>query len=131
MSALETTAKPLLEPMLWGKPVALAVEEQTIIARWATKTAIVVQSLDPPSDARPLVRAQWLIDGTGSAPQTRVALARYTGPHLGTAINMQGYRSTDETVRLSVLASEWVLLRLERLVLQTYLWEAPAETAAQ
>jgi hypothetical protein len=42
MSTLETEAKPLLSPMIEGKPMGLSAREQKLAATWAAKTAAML-----------------------------------------------------------------------------------------
>lgn len=42
MSALEADAKPLLSPMIEGKPMGLSAREQKFAATWAAKTAAML-----------------------------------------------------------------------------------------
>lgn len=50
MSTLEVRARPLLAPMILGKPHPLSMAQQLTVATWATKTAIVCErSLSTPS----------------------------------------------------------------------------------
>ena len=44
MAELERRAAPLLSPMITGQPSTLTMPEQLIVATWATKTAMVVES---------------------------------------------------------------------------------------
>lgn len=43
MSRLETKAKPLLVPMMTGRPTALTLDEQITVATWVTKTAMIAE----------------------------------------------------------------------------------------
>lgn len=44
MATLEGAAKPLLTPMVLGRPTTLTVAEQVTIGTWATKTAMVCEA---------------------------------------------------------------------------------------
>jgi len=46
MSRLETVAKPLFESILDQQPVAIDPSAQLILARWAAKTAMVLDTID-------------------------------------------------------------------------------------
>lgn len=43
MSDIEGEAKPILEPMIIGRPCTLSLEDQLSVATWATKTAMVLE----------------------------------------------------------------------------------------
>lgn len=50
MSSLETAVRPALEPMILGRfPVHLTPTTQALLARWAFKTALMVDLYKPPS----------------------------------------------------------------------------------
>jgi hypothetical protein len=40
MARLEQTTRPVLEPLILGKVVSLSVEDQTLLAFWASKTVL-------------------------------------------------------------------------------------------
>jgi hypothetical protein len=49
MQHLENDVRPFLEPMIAGKPTTLGPEQQWLLARWAAKTAVVLEgALDTP-----------------------------------------------------------------------------------
>jgi hypothetical protein len=123
MSSLESEVQRLLKPMFWGKQVELPLADQTLVARWATKTAVVAQSIEPPPDRRPVIQADWLRTGSGPAPYTLVALGAYSGPAHLMALQVQAYRSRDERISPATCAGELVILWIEHLVIVTYLWD--------
>lgn len=47
MSQLENRAKPILQPLLEGRRCGLDIADQTTIALWTLKTAMVLEGLDP------------------------------------------------------------------------------------
>ncbi|SDG27200.1 hypothetical protein [Pseudonocardia oroxyli] len=80
MSALETSAKTILKPMMFGEPRALSPSDQASLALWADKTAMVNEFGHRPSvtvsadQRRDLYQQQ-------PAPHTRVWLARFHDTH--------------------------------------------------
>jgi hypothetical protein len=48
MSRLEDCAKPVLSPLIRGESAALKGVELVLVAAWATKTATVIESRNPP-----------------------------------------------------------------------------------
>lgn len=48
MSDLENQVKSLLEPLVHGRLGLLSLERQSVLALWATKTAMVLEGLDAP-----------------------------------------------------------------------------------
>jgi hypothetical protein len=51
MSRLEEAAKPILMPMMFDNlPLVLSPSDQWTLARWAVKTALMVDLSYPPSD---------------------------------------------------------------------------------
>jgi hypothetical protein len=131
MSSLEAAVRPLLEPMFWGKQVELATADQTLVARWATKTAVVAQSIDPPPDRRPVIQAEWLRTGTGPAPSTLVGLGIYDGPRHAMALRVQAHRAEPAGIGPATCADELVVVWLEHLVIVVYLWDGPVDAQAQ
>jgi hypothetical protein len=80
MSDLETWASPLLKPMLKGGTQGLSVEQQVLIAQWATKTAMTLEQTYPVEE-RIFSPAQCkhLMDSKLPPPGFGVQLARYVG----------------------------------------------------
>jgi hypothetical protein len=130
MSTLEADVRPLLESMFWGKQAELSSADQTMLARWATKTALVAQSIEPPPDARPVIQADWLKNGEGSPPRTWVGLAMYSGRRHGMSLHVQAYRAAG-SIGPPGAAGEFVIIRLERLVIVTFLWDGPLDAQVQ
>jgi hypothetical protein len=80
MSDLETSASVLLTPMIEGKAQGLTVEPQVLLARWATKTAMVYDLLLP-ADRRhySAEERRWAMEQTMPPPDTTVRMGYYTG----------------------------------------------------
>jgi len=47
MSQLEQAAQPVLQPLIAGQSVSLDETGQAVVARWAVKTAMVLEAVDP------------------------------------------------------------------------------------
>lgn len=80
MSDLETKASPLLKPMLKGHAQGLSIEQQVLLAQWATKTAMTLDQTYP-RDQRvfSIGECKQLMDREMPPPGTGVQLARYAG----------------------------------------------------
>ena len=80
MSDLESKCAPLLKPMLKGEQRGLSLKQQTLLAQWATKTAMTLDQTVPlemrvfsPDEGKQLMDRELPPPGTG------VQLARYDG----------------------------------------------------
>jgi hypothetical protein len=80
MSDLESKCAPLLKPMLKGEQRGLSLKQQTLLAQWATKTAMTLDQTVPlemrgfsPDEGKQLMDRELPPPGTG------VQLARYAG----------------------------------------------------
>lgn len=47
MNRLESAAMPIVEPLVRGMAIRMTVEEQTLLARWAAKTAVMFEGYKP------------------------------------------------------------------------------------
>jgi hypothetical protein len=81
MSDLETWASPMLKPMLKGNTQGLSVEQQVLIAQWATKTAMTLDQTFPIVEERIFAAAECkqLMDRKLPPPGVGVRLGRYVG----------------------------------------------------
>jgi hypothetical protein len=80
MSDLETEASPLLTPMIEGNPVGLSVEQQALVARWSTKTAMAYDQLLPAGRRHYTAEeCRWAMEQTMPPPDTTVRLGHYSG----------------------------------------------------
>ncbi|HEU0249726.1 MAG TPA: hypothetical protein VFR48_03280 [Solirubrobacteraceae bacterium] len=80
MSDLETWASPLLKPMLKGETQGLSVEQQVLVAQWATKTAMALDQTYPIEErVFSLAQCKQLMDGKLPPPGFGIQLARYVG----------------------------------------------------
>jgi hypothetical protein len=76
MSRLEARAKPLLEPMLDGKPATLAPDGQALLAAWTVKTLMMLDVWRPDPEAFSHAHHQQLYR-SGAPPADTVALLAY------------------------------------------------------
>ncbi|MCP3682534.1 MAG: hypothetical protein GY861_07565 [bacterium] len=86
MSNLENEVMAILPEIFNGTKSSITYDEQSILASWATKTAITIQY----TDKRPLVpirRRKWLLNNRTPPPDTSVWIARYDGEGLATVIS--------------------------------------------
>lgn len=80
MSDLEARAAPLLRPMLRGQTQGLSIEQQILLARWATKTSMTLDQTTPAADRIwSEARCRELMDGALPPPGTGAQLGRYVG----------------------------------------------------
>lgn len=80
MSDLETRASPLLKRMLKGQQQGLTVEQQALLAQWATKTAMTLDQVYPPRERLwPPPVCKELMDRELPPPGIGVRLGHYTG----------------------------------------------------
>lgn len=79
MSRLETQIQPILGPMLTGQPRVLGVLDHTVLATWATKTALAMQGLNIGGE-RVFSEDQyrWFEHHRMPLPASHVWLCRYT-----------------------------------------------------
>lgn len=80
MSDLESRCAPILKPMLRGQSQGLSLEQQTLLAQWATKTAMTLDQTVPP-DMRVFSpdECKQLVERELPPPGTGVQLAHYAG----------------------------------------------------
>ncbi len=78
MSDLEAAAAPLLKPILRGENRGLSIEQQILLARWATKTSMTLDQTTPAAERIwSKDRCKELMDGDLVPPGTGVQLGRY------------------------------------------------------
>jgi hypothetical protein len=125
MSQLESRVKPLLTPLIHGQPLTLSREEQTAIAVWATKMAIVVEQTRIGKPTIPPAYRQHLRQHLQPPVGTHVWMARYGGARTIWFDRFDGnLDSSQKSGRVHALT-----LSLGQLVLQVYslLIEKPEE----
>ncbi len=120
MAELEARARPTLEPLLQGKAVALSLEDQRVLARWAVKTTTACDLCNPEPAAPQALRRELV--GGGDPPEGMVVLlARYAGkrhPLLSggwtreVPIEVAGRRAAVHMMQLTVSIGPVVLLVL-------------------
>jgi hypothetical protein len=80
MSDLETEGSPMLKPMLKGNPQGMSIEQQALLATWATKTAMTLDQTYAPSErVFPASACKWLMENTLPSPGVIVHFGRYVG----------------------------------------------------
>ncbi len=80
MSDLETWASPKLKPMLKGGTEGLSIEQQQVIARWATKTAMTLdQAFSLDERVFSIDKCKQLMDRELPPPGIGVQLGHYIG----------------------------------------------------
>lgn len=81
MSDLEDKSKPLLAPAIRGEKLVFSIADQTTIATWAAKTALMSElaRLAAPSDFLSRPQHRHLFHHKEPAPGTHVWLAAYKG----------------------------------------------------
>lgn len=124
MAGLEGEVKPILGPMIRGEHINLWQQDVLTLARWAAKTTVVAQHVDPLPDAPGHESYGWIKDGTTPQGRLWVALGRYSGWREGTTILSQAHRSGEGTSGTQALAGELLTLRVGHVVLQAFLWES-------
>lgn len=82
MSDLETEARPLLTPLILGRPEGLNVPAQRVIAAWTVKTAMMFQFTLPPAKAVPAEQYRWFYEHRRPPPSSHIWVAGYSGPHV-------------------------------------------------
>ncbi len=129
MSQLEGEAKPLIGPMVVGKAaIAMMAESQTLLARWALKTALMVQYLQPqvliPERFYTSFHRRGLPSSNG-----RVWLASYDGKsipsgHHSYLLDVSGTTPSGEVHRGNAFG---VTFHVDKLVLQVFDHDLPGE----
>lgn len=80
MSDLESHASPIVGPMLKGGTQGLSVEQQALVATWATKTAMTLdQSYTPSERVFTPEQCKWPMQHKLPLPGVIVQLGRYVG----------------------------------------------------
>lgn len=116
MSQLESRAKPLLTPLIHGQAGTFGRHEQTLMATWATKMAIVVEQT---RSGRPMIPTEYrrhVYERQEPPPGTHVWMARYGGARTVWFDRFDGnLDSSQKSGRIHALT-----LSLGQLVLQLY-----------
>lgn len=87
MSQLEMAVRPVLEPMMWGRPTSLGADEQRVLSRWLMKTFYVLD-MDPDACYEPISTAderRAFMNGNMSSDFV-LEIGRYEGRHMLTKI---------------------------------------------
>jgi hypothetical protein len=121
MSDLETWASPLLKPMLKGIRQGLTVEQQALLAQWATKTAMTLDQTYPLAErVFPVTACKLLMERKLPPPSTGVQLGRYQGTGDLLAIvhtDLYGHPVTVST-RPSLPEAHRTTVRIDKLVME-------------
>jgi hypothetical protein len=75
---LEVNVSPFLKPMILGEPTPLPSARRKLLARWAAKTAVVMEGTFPEAVRTPREAAEYL-RMTGVHAGTQVLVGRYEG----------------------------------------------------
>ncbi len=78
MSSLETSVGDIIPTIHRGTKHSITPEEQTLLASWASKTAVAIQYMDS-NPIVPKYRRKWMFDYHTPPPDTSVWIARYDG----------------------------------------------------
>jgi hypothetical protein len=79
MNDLETEVAPVLDGMIRGEARTLTILDQDALARWATKTALVVMRAVPQPYPIPDEVARWFGENKRPLPRSYIALGKYSG----------------------------------------------------
>ncbi|MFZ0060132.1 MAG: hypothetical protein WAL35_08845, partial [Acidimicrobiales bacterium] len=80
MQQLDQDTAPLIQEMVEDHSVTLSPTEQTAIATWATKMALVYESLSGRDKAIPDAKYKWFYENRRPFPSEPVQLAHYMDP---------------------------------------------------
>jgi hypothetical protein len=128
MSKLESTAKPLLVPLMKGKTILLTPDRQLLIARWFAKTVIMYEMLTKePYYFQPEER--YALHNSLQVPtQTNFSLAHYSGRTAGstfsTHLKLLVGAETDHPVQVNGYTAT---LTIKKLALQVFSLRLPPE----
>jgi hypothetical protein len=79
MEELETEVAPIIDGLVLGEPRTLSILDQDALARWATKTALVVMRAVPQPYPIPDEVARWFGENKRPLPRSYIALGKYVG----------------------------------------------------
>jgi len=125
MSRIEEEAKPLLSPIFAGQPARWSADDQAKIARWAFKTALMIDCSSPASRVAPAEHFSYLPRRQMPPQSVLIYLAKHF-PAPGEAANLvlaSSYRPTGVDARLypnpyqitfSVMQAVFLSLRAHR-----------------
>ena len=80
MSTLESAASPLLEPMMTGHPRKLNVEQELVVATWATKTVMAIEPSLTKHDNFSIEQCRIVRDQGRPPASVEVSVAAVEGP---------------------------------------------------
>ena len=79
MSRLEMAVQPVLTPLLFGLPAVLSVADQELIAKWCTKTALVMEFKNPENREIPDDFLREFGEKQKPLDRVHIYIARYAG----------------------------------------------------
>jgi hypothetical protein len=121
MSDLETWASPMLKPMLKGGTQGLSVQQQVLIAQWATKTAMTLDQTFPVIEERIFTAAECrqLMDRKLPPLGVGVRLGRYVGGGIFLDFGHNDlYRAVPEDSRRDRPDGYRTAMRIDQLVVE-------------
>lgn len=124
---MEVAAQPWLTLMMRGYGITLPPEAQRIVAAWATKTAFMLEYVDPVHPVHPHY-LQWLYTKREPAPDVWVGLAAYAGEASIPAVEIYGRLLQipgPEPAPLNDRNAIFTTVRIFRLVFQVWVWTDP------
>jgi hypothetical protein len=77
MSILQSESKPLLIPLIGGKPVTLRLKQLRILARWVAMTAMTAEFLPPSGDPAISQGERTFVQQGGMPSNWRIWIGRY------------------------------------------------------
>ena len=83
LSQLETRVRPVLTPLITGENHNLLEDEQTLLATWAAKTAMVAEHFRPIDHGISQDERTWLIDKLTPPAKWFIWIAAYNGKEWG------------------------------------------------
>lgn len=86
MSRLERKALEIIPALYTGEKSSISPDDQSLLASWATKTAVTVRYLEK-QPLVPLRRREWLFQNHTPPSDTSVWIARYDGDGIATIIS--------------------------------------------
>jgi hypothetical protein len=127
MSDLEAAVKPILRPLMRGKPTTVLKRQQAIIARWAAKTAMTYD-YRLHLKGNPLYFTQderdRMFSSRRALPTTYVFAGHYIGPRSVTATA----RAIDVSFAQRTCPAYCMTFSIGQLALQMFTMRAPKET---
>jgi hypothetical protein len=129
MSQLENVAKPLLLPMMQGEQTELTPDSQRLLARWLTKTCMMIDLASTPHESRffrPRDHKRFFAN-QDIPPNTSVYIGSYDAPGVG--VKTRDYSLTFDipgrSDGIGQISAFCETLALGRAVFQFFSWRRP------